>query len=172
MTDLVAPSTGQRSPSPYPARSKMLDMYTGDIARMLAERQYQAAERAALAIPHMAVALADAGLQSSVLMYQEWCLHWVQPAFGPQAYTEWCMRSNECQHASGVPFASLRALRLQRRARELPSPMLNRNALVAESGSAQAITCALLDAACRWFEQEGRHQPVVQTNLARLGVLR
>jgi hypothetical protein len=39
-------------------------------------------------------------------------------------------------------------------------------------GTPRAVTCALLGAAFRWYEQEGRYQPVVQTNLARLGVLR
>jgi hypothetical protein len=170
MTDLATFVPG-RGPSHYPARSKMLDMYTGDIARMLAEGQHDRAERAALSIPHIAVALTDAGLQSSCLMYQDWCARWVQPDFGMQAYSEWCFRNNECDGGTGVPFAALRTLRLQRRARELPTPSLEQAAPI-ETRAAQAITCALLGAACRWYEQDARYHPLVQTNLARLGVLR
>jgi hypothetical protein len=170
MTDL-ATFASERGPATYPPRSKMLDMYTGDIARMLAEGRHDGAEQAALAIPHVAVALADAGLQSSGSMYQSWCERWVQPDFGAPAYGEWSTRSNECEQGSGVPFAALRSLRLQRRARELATPILGRGTPV-ESRATQAITLALLGAVCRWFEQEGRYDPLVQTNLARLGVLR
>jgi hypothetical protein len=170
MTDLATFSP-ERAPSHYPARSKMLDMYTGDIARMLAEGQLESAERAALAIPHIAVALTDAGLQSSSLLYQDWCVRWVQPDFGLVAYSEWCSRNNGCEGSSGLPFAALRALRLQRRARELHTPSL-RPAAPGEARAGQAVTCALLEAVSRWYEQDARNHPLVQTNLARLGVLR
>jgi hypothetical protein len=170
MTDL-ATFAGERGHTPYPPRSKMLDMYTGDIARMLAEGRHDIAEQTALAIPHIAVALADASLQSSGSLYQNWCERWVQPDFGASAYREWSVRSRECESGDGVPFAALRSLRLQRRARELPTPILGRETPV-ESRAPQAITLALLGAVCRWFEQEGRYDPLVQTNLARLGVLR
>ena len=52
-----------RAATPYPARSKMLDMYTGDIARLLMDAKYEAAKQAAVAIPHIGVALSDAALQ-------------------------------------------------------------------------------------------------------------
>lgn len=64
MTDPALIATGQRQ-NHYPARSKMLDMYVGDIARMLADGRSEGAEQAALAVPHIAVALAHADLQSS-----------------------------------------------------------------------------------------------------------
>jgi hypothetical protein len=170
MTDLATFVPG-RGPGHYPARSKMLDMYTGDIARMLAEGQHDKAEQAALSIPHIAVALSDAGLQSSCSLYQDWCTRWVQPDFGAQAYGEWSLRNTECGNGAGVPFAALRTLRLQRRARELPTPSLDQMAPI-ETRAAQAITCALLGAVCRWYEQDARYDSLVQTNLARLGVLR
>ena len=166
-----APYSAESRPAHYPARSKMLDMYTVDISRMLAEGRSAGAEEAALAIPHVAVALADPALQSSRMLYQEWCSRWVQPDFGAPAYGEWSARNKECAHGSDVPFAALRTLRLQRRARELPVPDLNPDRLTA-TRAAQAVTLALLGAVCRWYDQEGRYNAIVQTNLARLGVLR
>lgn len=162
-----------RAGTPYPARSKMLDMYTGDIARMLMDGKFEAAEQTAVSIPHVAVALTDAALQSSSAAYQEWCTKWVQPDFGAAAYKVWCAKSKEAEHDGvGVPFIALRTLRLQRRARELPTPILEPQPGAVDPHSSQGVTCALLGAICRWFEQEGRHQQIVQTNLARLGVLR
>lgn len=171
MTD-AATSPGTDARTHYPAHSKMLDMYAGDIAGMLAEGHIESAERQALTLPHIAVALADAALHSSCAGYEDWCLRWVQPDFGSAAYAEWCTRSNQCEGAgSGVPFAALRALRLRRRAREV-RPTFARSVLDAQPGKAQVVTCALLGAAFRWYEHEGRHHATVQTNLARLGVLR
>ena len=97
--------TAQRAPiraqSQYPARSKMLDMYAADIAGMFAERHYDEAERHALAIPHIAVALTDAGLQSSRASYADWCAKWVHPRFEPAAYEdgarEVASRNRECR---------------------------------------------------------------------------
>lgn len=156
----------------YPARSKMLDVYATDIALLLADGHFETAERHALAIPHIAIALSDAGLQSSRVGYLEWCTRWVQPDFGIAAYEEWCRRSGECdQNESGVPFFGLRALRLRRRAREVHTRFT-----VAEECAdvtvGPSLTRALLGAEFRWYEQEGRYQSTVQTNLARLGVLR
>lgn len=155
----------------YPARSKMLDVYASDIALLLADGHFETAERNALAIPHIALALSDAGLQSSRTGYTEWCKRWVQPDFGVLAYEDWCRRSSEAdQSESGVPFSALRALRLRRRTREVHVRFSD----VEDSASTErrAVTRALLGAEFRWYEQEGRYQPVVQTNLARLGVLR
>jgi hypothetical protein len=147
----------------------MLDMYAADIAGMFAGKQYENAERHALAIPHIAVALSDAGLQSSCASYAEWCTRWVLPSFEQSVYEGWCARSGE--HEPGVPFVALRNLRLQRRTREtLIEFRLSESA--PSSSNSQAITRALLGAACRWYEELGRYQPTVQTNLARLGVLR
>ena len=154
----------------YPARSKMLDVYATDIALLLTEHRVENAERHALSIPHIAIALCDAGLQSSREAYRDWCVRWVQPDFGAAIYDEWCIRSGEFDRSEdGVPFAALRALRLSRRAREVRAvPSLE---LVAEN-KARGLVCALLGAQFRWYEQEGRYQQTVQTNLARLGVLR
>ena len=173
MTD-AAPRAAAPAQRPYPARSKMLDVYAGDIAGMLVEGRQESAERAALAIPHIAVALADSSLHSSRSAYLDWCRKWVQPDFDTTIYQEWCNRSSESEHGgNGVPFAALRSLRLRRWAREVPTP-----SVASETGAApkpstpRGVTCALLGAAFRWYEQEGRYESVVQTNLARLGVLR
>jgi hypothetical protein len=168
----AAPHAATPAQRPYPARSKMLDVYAGDIAGMLVEGQQESAVRAAIAIPHIAVALADSSLHSSCSAYLEWCRKWVQPDFDTAVYQDWFNRSDPCERGgNGVPFASLRSLRLRRWAREVPTPFV-RSESAPKTGTAQAVTCALLGAAFRWYEQEGRYQAVVQTNLARLGVLR
>jgi hypothetical protein len=171
MTDALIQESG-RAQGTYPPRSKMLDMYAAHIAGLLAEGRHESAEREAMTIPHIAVALADAGLQSSSAGYREWCSKWLQPDFGSEIYDEWFARSSEHERSgSGVPFAALRALRLGRRARETPTLYTRLDAKL-DAGKAQSITCALLGAGSRWYEQEGRYQKIVQTNLARLGVLR
>jgi hypothetical protein len=152
----------------------MLDVYAGDIAEMLVDGREESAERTALVIPHIAVALADVNLHSSDAAYVDWCRKWVQPELEPAVYQEWCNRTDACELDShGVPSAALRSLRLRRWAREVPTPSVGFDTeAAAEPGTPRAVTCALLAAAFRWYEQEGRYQPVVQTNLARLGVLR
>jgi hypothetical protein len=173
MTD-AAPRADAPAPRPYPARSKMLDVYAGDIAGMLVEGRQESAERAALAIPHIAVALGDSALHSSCSAYVDWCRKWVQPEFDTAIYQDWLNRSSEAEHGgNGVPFAALRSLRLRRWAREVHTPSVAAETGTApKPGTSRGVTCALLGAAFRWYEQEGRYQPVVQTNLARLGVLR
>jgi hypothetical protein len=171
---MVSTATIAREPprGPYPPRSKMLDVYASDVGRMLADGNYANAELAALAIPHIAVALADAGLQSSCAAYQDWCSKWIQPDFGASAYADWSARSRGPDAlARGVPFEALRALRLRRGTRELSAPFLDAES---ESGlqKPHPVTSALLRGAFRWYEQEGRYHPTVQTNVARLGVLR
>lgn len=169
----TAPTAAERSRTLYPARSKMIDMYAGEIAGLLAEGRLEDAERAALDIPHIAIALAEADLHSSADAYRDWCVRWVQPDFGADTYSQWYARSDEGSRAEGpgIPFGALRALRLRRRAREVPMPVL-RTEQPLSTGAPQAVTCALLGAVFRWYEQEGRYQQLVQTNLARLGVLR
>jgi hypothetical protein len=158
--------------SRYPTRSKMLDVYAADIALLLTERRVDDAERHALSIPHIAIALADAGLQSSLEAYRDWCIRWVQPDFGAATYDEWCTRSGECYRSENdLPFAALRVLRLSRRAREVHAPIASSEP-TSDTNEARTVVYALLGAHARWYEQQGRYLPAVQTNLARLGVLR
>jgi hypothetical protein len=160
------------SGNPISPRSKMLDVYAADIAGFLTEGRFESAERLALAIPHIAVALSDAALQSSHTAYLEWCSTWIHPDFGAAVYQEWCSRSNESGLAEpAVPFSALRALRLGRRAREVHTRFATAAAQPKAHGT-QTIVCALLGAEFKWYEQQGRYQSIVQTNLARLGVLR
>jgi hypothetical protein len=169
----IAPGASASNGHLYPARSKMLDVYASDIALLLADGDVESAERQALAIPHIAIALSDAGLQSSRASYVAWCTRWVQPDFGGSAYEVWCRRSGECDgNESGVPFFGLRALRLRRRTREVHARFTAAESSAGVPCDGSALTRALLGAEFRWYEQEGRYQSVVQTNLARLGVLR
>ena len=106
-----APLALARAQTSFSARSKMLDMYAGEIASMLADGRHDKAQQDALNIPHIAVALADAALRSSGESYLSWCGRWVQPDYGMPVYQEWHARSSECVNGEqDIPFAALRAL--------------------------------------------------------------
>jgi hypothetical protein len=159
----------------YPYRSKMLDTYLSDVGRDLAAGQVEAAKELAVNLPHIAVALSDANLQSSAEAYRAWCSRWVMPARNASEYDSWC---NEARPAAsdfvqGVPFKAMQAVRLRRGVREMPSPQIPPLSQMSADELPQAEICdLLLHAARAWYATQGRHDATVQQNLARLGVLR
>jgi hypothetical protein len=158
----------------FPPRSKMLDTYLGDIGRKLATGAVEDAKSLALSLPHIGVALADENLQSSCDAYQEWCSRWIGSEKQTDEYRKWCTDSRECvDPLAGVPFAALQSLRLRRGVREMASPNIPAPASLPLNEQPAAEVCdALLRAIRSWYSKVGRHDPLVQQNLARLGVLR
>jgi len=159
----------------YPPRSKMLDTYLSDVGHRLASNQVAQAKALAVNLPHIAVALADVNLQSSREAYRAWCTRWVTPARNASEYDSWC--SDAIAAASdfvqGVPFAAIQALRLRRAVREMTSPPVPPLSQMSADELPQAEVCdALLHATRDWYADHGRHDSIVQQNLARLGVLR
>ncbi len=73
----------------------------------------------------------------------------------------------------GVPFNAIQALRLRRGVREVASPQIPPLSQMSAEELPEAEICdVLLHAARAWYSTHGRHDSIVQQNLARLGVLR
>ncbi len=161
---------------PYPTRSKMVDTYLADIAWKLATAQVNEARKLAVRLPHIGVALSNAELHSSQAAYEDWCAKWVgstKPPCHVRAMVRgswrerWRIdRSDTVRRASGAAPASNPSA-------EVPPPQLPPTSVLPLEDQPAAEDCeALLHAARKWYGQEGRHDPAVQNNLARLGVLR
>jgi hypothetical protein len=161
----------------------MLESYLGDIEYLVRERLWAEAAPLALALPHICVALAHADLVSSREGYLGWCEEWVQPLHdepsksvpSPEELYRMAQEHGvECQLVldAGVPVNSLRQLRLRRLSRAAPP---RRGVLLPEIGntSGEPEACAALLAAVRaWYGDWAAGDAIVQTNLARLAVLR
>ena len=159
----------------YPPRSKMLDTYLNDVGRKLAAGQFGSAKELAVSLPHIAVALSDVNLQSSSEAYRAWCGRWIAPARQAGEYDSWCTEASPASSdfVQGVPFNAIQSLRLRRVVREVASPQIPPLSQMNPEELPQAEVCdVLLHAARDWYSTQGRHDSIVQQNLARLGVLR
>ena len=182
--------TGAASPdrsNPRRGRSRMLDSYLGDIEYLMRERLWVEAVPLALALPHICVAIANPALRSSPEDYLQWCQDWVRPprtdttATVPTADAVFRLaqaRSGVADDESGtlVPAAALRRLRLRRLTRATP---LRRRSAISEllrldaaQDPERAAAIALVEAVRRWYADRGALDSVVQSNLARLAILR
>jgi len=165
----------------------MLDAYLGDIEYLMRERLWAEAVPLALALPHICVAIGDPTLRSSPEDYLHWCQSWVRPsrtdttATVPTADAQFRLaqsRSEVLDDESGtvVPAAALRRLRLRRLTRA--TPLRRRSAisdlvrLDAAQEPEREAAIALVDAVRRWYADRGALDGTVQTNLARLAILR
>jgi hypothetical protein len=153
----------------------MLDTYLSDIGHRLALGQLAQGKRLAVNLPHIAVAISDVNLQSSGDAYRAWCTRWVSPARKSSEYDEWYMQATPAasDFVQGVPFAAIQSLRLRRAVREVTSPPVPPLDQMNADELPDAEICDLLLHATRdWYATHGRHDSIVQQNLARLGVLR
>jgi hypothetical protein len=152
----------------------MLEGYLASITELLQEGRFEEAERAALALPHIAVALADAQLQSSREAYRAWCSEWVSMEHANGAYDEWCNKAALANDAAvpGVPFNALRSLRLHRHTRPNSRGIAMSHDVIEQDENPVTTTClTLMAATLRWYLRSAVSVAQVQTNLARLGVL-
>jgi hypothetical protein len=161
----------------------MLESYLGDIEYLVRERLWADAAPLALALPHICVALTRANLVSSREDYLAWCEEWVQPLQDNPSMSvptpEELYRMAEAHGVerqlaldAGVPINALRQLRLRRLSRAAPP---RRAVLLPEITNAHGepeACAALLDAVRGWYGDWAAGNAIVQTNLARLAVLR
>jgi hypothetical protein len=165
----------------------MLDTYLGDIEYLMRERLWSEAVPLALALPHICVAISDPALRSSPHDYLEWCQNWVRPSRTdststvPTADVLFRLAQSRAEVAddeSGtvVPAAALRQLRLRRLTRATP---LRRRSAISELVRIDAAhepereaALVLVDAVRRWYADRGALDVTVQSNLARLAILR
>jgi hypothetical protein len=168
-----------------PRSSRMLDSYLADIEYLMRAQLWKRAAPLALALPHICSALSSADLVSSADAYRAWCENWVRPLRDDTSLTApspaelermaaECAVEPDLAHHAGVPVRALRQLRLRRLSRAaLPrgrAPL----ALAAQASDERASEAclALVQAVRRWYRDWAARDPVLQTNLARLAVLR
>jgi hypothetical protein len=163
----------------------MLENYLTDLEYLLRERMWQEALPLGLALPHICVALADETLRSSRERFIEWCESWLYPSlpesFSPAptadelyALTRERAGFSELDASSGVPIDALKRLRLRRLARPAPP---RRRVVPTEfddltEDTSHSVCVYIMHAVHRWYDEWASLDPTVQTNLARLAVLR
>lgn len=177
------PPGGELGRSTRPSSSRMLASYLSDVELLLEEQRWEQALREAFDLPQIAAALCDPRMQVSVDRVQAWCEQWVKPGEEDQTVDPdigriiqlVCERAERASIANeSVPALALRRLRLHRLQRTRhrgfkPGPLA---LLGPEAADTAQICTSLVNAARRWYAQSACHDAVVQTNLARLAVLR
>jgi hypothetical protein len=166
-----------------PSSSRMLASYLSDIELLLEEQRWEQALCEAFDLPQIGAALSDPQMQASIDRVQQWCEQWLQPGENAaeseadvgrivQLVGERAERAS-LAHLS-IPSLALRRLRLHRlqrtRHRGFKAGPLEH--LSAEAADATLICTSLVQAARRWYAHSACHDAVVQSNLARLAVLR
>jgi hypothetical protein len=164
-----------------PSSSRMLASYLTDIEQLLDEQHEDVALREAFDLPRIAVALTDPQLRCSGEQVKTWCEQWIGPGSEPVPkldYERVGRNLSERVTADGktpsVPTRALQRLRLRRHVRTPPRGFSagRTEDLSSEDPEAVEMCTALVDAARRWYARSACHDTTVQTNLARLAVLR
>lgn len=165
--------------------SRMFENYLTDLEYLMREQMWNEALPLALALPHICVSLADPLLHSSREGFVAWCEQWLYPMFPenlaavPTADELYALSReragfSELDTSSGVPIEALKRLRLRRLAR--PAPPRRRAALedIPESADdpSHSICVYIMHAVHHWYDECASFDTTVQTNLARLAVLR
>jgi hypothetical protein len=174
----MSPQTfqGGTSTATVPSSSRMLTGYLTDIEQLLEEQRWDAALREACELPRIAVALCDPQLRCTGEAVGMWCRQWLeaQPAMSAKPRGEPAGRNPVQIEPTQVPTSALRRLQLRRHVRTPPRgylPPADEDLDPTEAASDETGR-ALVGAARRWYAHSGCHDPTVQTNLARLAVLR
>ncbi len=168
-----------------PSSSRMVASYLTDVEQLIESQRWDAALCEAYDLPRIAVALTDPTLHSSGEQQKSWCEQWFRPTdahAGSETLDYERLRRTVCEHIENedaaepksVPARALRRLRLRRHVRLAPRgfcPECGPTPDPAESETAQICT-ALVEAARRWYARSACHDTIVQSNLARLAVLR
>jgi hypothetical protein len=164
----------------------MLENYLTDLEYLVREHMWNEALPLALSLPHLCAALSDSALRSSRERFVEWCQQWLYPMYpealspaptGDELFALSRERAgfDELDTSAGVPISALKRLRLRRLARPAP-PRRSVGPAELPIDSAEEPThsvCAyIMLAVNRWYDDWASFDPTVQTNLARLAVLR
>jgi hypothetical protein len=170
------PFQGAAAAAMPPSSSRMLTGYLTDIEQLLEEQRWDAALREACELPRIAVALSDPQLRCSGEAVGVWCQQWLEAQPGPSLKPEGDAAGHSRAQGAPmqVPTSALRRLQLRRHVRTQPRGYLpwTDEGLDPTEAASDETGRALVGAARRWYAHSGCHDPTVQTNLARLAVLR
>jgi len=170
--------------SASPSSSRMLASYLTDIEQLLDEQHRDAALRDAFDLPSIAVALTDPQLRCSGEQLKTWCQQWIgPPGSGSRAAgldyervgrNVTAHMQESAAEPAAVPTRALRRLRLRRYVRtpRRGFSSSHNDELAPQETEAVEICTVLVAAARRWYARCACHDTTVQTNLARLAVLR
>ncbi len=152
----------------------MLASYLTDIEQLLDDQRWDAALRDAADLPRIAVALSDPLMRASSEEVTAWGSRWISSADPDHPADPTPQHVNRGSAEASVPTAALRRLQLRRHARLRPRGFVlgPDESLDSEAAEAAHAGRTLVEATRRWYARSGVHDPTVQTNLARLAVLR
>jgi glutamine synthetase adenylyltransferase len=163
----------------------MVASYLTDVEKLLEAQRWDAALCEAYDLPRIAVALTDPTLQSSGEQQKTWCEQWIRPADDEdtddgldyqRVYQAVCehIEHEDAAEPKAIPARALRRLRLRRHVRTAPRGFFHESHPPddPEASESAQICAALVDAARRWYARSACHNTIVQSNLARLAVLR
>ncbi len=163
------------------ASSRMLEGYCSDIEHLLREGSLREAVKLAVALPEIAAALQSPDARASHEHYVRWCDKWLtllergtKPITGARVFRIHALHipPTEVISTADPRPPALSRFRMRRHARSYRS--LGRSRVWQPSHSLevfQVSLCeALVAAARRWYEESGRADPQVQSNLGKLSV--
>ena len=163
--------------------SKMWSVHLLDVEALAHGSRPDQALRIAVQIPHVCVALSDEHLRSSYQRYQTWCEQWLEPVRIDEelvsipfeelyaSYERVC--GTEGLSTLDVPVKALKDLQLKRLVRAPASRTLAEPALLSDSEQRSRQTALFLSAAAwHWYTEFASVDTTVQSNLARLAVMR
>jgi hypothetical protein len=160
----------------------MLASYLTDIEQLLDDQRWDAALRDAADLPRIAVALSDPLMRAPRDEVAAWGSRWIEscdPACPAQLAPDRpagpvSLRATPDSADGSVPTAALRRLQLRRHARTRARGFVLGPDESLDPQGAEAVQTGrtLVEATRRWYARSGVHDPTVQTNLARLAVLR
>lgn len=156
------------------AVSKMLEGFCADIEDLLPDGLVRQAVRRASALPEICSALEDPAMRGQDDRYLAWCARWLHLPNGkgriPIGARLLRLHRRSRLEASHW-LTALRARRNSRSYQALGRPPLGPPANRLEAFEA-ALCLALVDAARRWYSEQGRTDRTVQTNLGKLLIAR
>ena len=163
--------------------SKMWSVHLLDVEALAHGSRPDEALRIAVQVPHVCVALSDEQLRSSYQRYQTWCEQWLEPVriddelvsipFGElyASYERIC--GTDALSPLSVPLRALKELQLKRLVRAPAFRTLAEPALLDDSAQRKRHTALYLSAAAwHWYTEFASVDTTVQSNLARLAVMR
>jgi hypothetical protein len=163
------------------ATSRIIEGHCADIEHLLREGSLRQAVRLATALPEICAAVESPRLSSTRAEYAHWCEIWLKversrgkPITGVRVYALHARRippplNRPGEEIQARPLPRFRLRRYSRGPRTLARFPLQSSGSPLEAFQIQ-LAEALVAAARRWYEEQGRRSSVVQANLGKLAM--